>query len=378
MKNLSYLISAIILLLPANIEARSVEFRLDTFDGVTSFGGQIDYPKNCKKKQYKTVLLIAGTGLYYRNTYLGVSGTKRDLVFKDMAERLNKRCLAVVRYDYRGVNCDLTNDDNIKKCLNEKVRKTVNAKTIIDDIQAVYDHMLSQAKVDKDQIVILAHSEGSLNTARLIDRSSIDPTGLVFIGGITESPKSLVRWQFVERSVDLAFALDTDGDGFLTNWEITLGYPGSFFDTNDLPLVNLLSPTGFWNRFGLQQYFALEFKVVRSATLVSPNGFPYKQNDVVFSSMAWWKKWFTDDEPVIEKLRGFEGKITYFNGTRDIQAPGQKQLNFLKNYSRQMNSIPEFNLVEGKGHLLSNHPLYGPIDVDILNRVIDSIEASFR
>lgn len=378
MTMLSNLVLAISLFLSSATWANSDEFVLETFDGETTFGGQIDFPKNCYRSQYKTAILVAGTGLYYRNAYLGLSGTERDYVFKDLAKRLNQKCIAVVRYDYRGVKCDIDEKGKVDTCLDQKVRRSVDAQTIIDDIQAVYDHALSHKKVDSSEIVFLGHSEGSLNISRLWDRGTIKPKGLVFIGGMTESPKSLIRWQFIDRSVDQAFAMDTDGNGILTNWEVTLGYPGSFFEENDIPILNLLSPTGMWNRWGLHQFYALEYSTVVNATMLSPGYLPYIQKGITYSSLAWWKKWFTDSEPVVEKLIDFEGPITYFNGSNDIQAPGEKQQEFLKNYAHRMTSPPEFNLIEGKGHLLSNHPLYGPIDEDLVNRVINSIVKSFN
>lgn len=380
MTKLPCLLAVLALLISSQAWAKSQEFVLKTLDGLATFGGQIDFPDNCYRDRYKTVVLVGGTGLYYRNyrnTQWGLRGTERELIFKDLSGHFTQKCLAVVRYDFRGVSCDLSNDDDVKKCLDQSLRKSVNAKTIIDDIQAVYDYAIEHPRLNRSQIVFLAHSEGSLNVSRLWQRKSIDPAGFVFIGGVVESPQSLVRWQFVNRSVDQAFAMDTDGDGLLTNWEVTLGYPGSFFDENDIPILNLLSPAGAWNRFGLTQFYATEFNVVRNTTLLTPDFYPYIQKGIVYSSVAWWKEWFTDSEPVVAKLKDFEGRITYFNGTMDVQVPARKQQELLKHYARRMRSTPEFNLIEGRGHLLGNHPLYGPIDEVTLKRVVNSVLKSF-
>ena len=371
--NLRKLLSFLCVALVCNAQAMSETFELQTFDGKTSFGGQIDFPENCKGDSYPVALLVSGTGLYYRNTYLGVSGTERDFLFKDLSDRLTDKCMAVVRYDYRGVTCDLNNDDNIEKCLDQEIRRSVDAETILDDIQAVYDYTVNHSRIKKDEMVILAHSEGSLNISRLIQRKRISPKGLVFMGGMTESPKSLIRWQFIDRSVEQAFAMDTDGDGILTNLEVWAGYEGSFFEENEVPITNLLSPTGMWNRYGLYSFYTLEYNTIMTATLFTPDYISYIQKDIVYSSIAWWKKWFTDSTPVVQKLKDFEGKITYFNGTIDIQAPGRKQLDFLQKYASRMKSIPEFKLFEGKGHSRSNHPMYGPIDEDIADEIVDTM-----
>lgn len=352
---------------------RSQEFNLRTFDGLAKFGGQIDYPTHCGKRKLPAVILVAGTGLYYRNLYLGTSDTARDLVFTDLSKRLNRDCVAVVRYDYRGVSCDLTGDEAIEKCLDQSARKTVDDKTILDDIQAVYNHAKKQPKIDSRRLGFLALSEGSINVGRLVARKSVSPKALFFIGGVAESPKSLVRWQFIDRSVDQAFSMDTNGDGILTNYEVSQNYSGSFFDENDLPITNLLSPSGIWNRFALKNFFTFEFNAVVSATLITFDHIPYRQKGLVYSKMKWWKRWFTDTTPVLENLRNFKGPITYYNGTIDILAPADRQLDFLKHYGPQMRSIPEFNLIQGKGHLLSSHPLYGPMDIDLTEEVVTKI-----
>jgi hypothetical protein len=352
---------------------------VSTVDGKSTISGQIDFPNNCYKKRYKAVLIVGGTGLYYRNMYLGLSGTSRDYIAKDLAKSFNSKCLAAVRFDYRGVTCDLTSrdEDLVDRCLDQELRKEVDAESLVDDIKVVFDYAKNHSRIDGEKIVVNAFSEGSLNIARLIKDKKITPKGLVFIGGITESATSLVRWQFVDRSVDIAFSLDTNGDGYLTNMEIIQGYEGSFFEKNEVPLIGLMSPTGLWNRYALKQSFTLQYSTVVNTVLASPSYLPYRHKELVYSNISWWQTWFTDKEPVIKKLSKFNGSITYFNGTLDVQAPGRRQLNFLKNTSIRMKKRPRFNLIEGKGHLLSDHPEFGPIDLDLKADVVRAINASF-
>ncbi len=360
-----------------NTYAFSHEFEIKTLDKKATISGQIDFPENCFRRSYKAVMIVGGTGLYYRNMYLGLSGTDRDYVAQDMAKDLNKKCLAVVRYDYRGVSCDLIDDATIEACLDQEVRKKVDAEALVEDILAVYNYAKKHSRINSKQIVVNAFSEGSLNIARLIKKKKIQPKGLVFVGGITESASSLVRWQFVDRSVDQAFAMDTNGNGILSNLEVIENYEGSFFEKNDVPMLTLLSPTGAWNRFGLYQSFNLQYGTVVNTVMASPSHLPYRHKDLVYANMGWWQTWFTDREPVIKKLSAYKGPITYFNGTKDIQAPGRRQLEYLKNYTQTMTSLPRFNLIEGKGHLLSDHPEYGPMDLDLKAKVIRAIQASF-
>lgn len=380
MKTYPKLIASLIFLVNlCNVYGSSQEFQVNTLDGKSTISGQIDFPNNCYKKSYKAVLIVGGTGLYYRNMYLGLSGTSRDYIAQDLAKVLNSQCLAAVRFDYRGVTCDLTSrdEDLVSRCLDQEIRREVDADSLVDDIKVVFDYAKNHPRVDGRNIVVNAFSEGSLNISRLIKEKKINPKGLVFIGGITESATSLVRWQFVDRSVDIAFTLDTNGDGYLTNLEVVDGYEGSFFEKNEVPLVSLMSPTGIWTRFALRQSFNLQYATIVNTVLASPSYLPYRHKDLIYANMGWWQTWFTDREPVLKKLSQYTGSITYFNGTLDIQAPGRRQLNFIKNSSIRMKRQPRFNLIEGKGHLLSDHPEFGPIDLDLKAKVVRAIQASF-
>ena len=351
-------------------QTNSEEIIVDTKDGVTSFGIQIDLPKNCNQEKYPTVIMIGGTGLYYRNVSLGISGTKRDLVFEDLSNRItDHHCVATARYDYRGVSCDLVDQIAIEKCLDENVRETLTDKTQLEDIQLVYDTVTSHPRVDSSKITLMGHSEGSINVARLIARKSAKAKSLVFFGGVTESPKSLIRWQFVDRSADRAFAMDTDSDGILTNYEIIKGYDNSQF-ADVVPIQTLLSPSGALNRFGLEASFSYQYSFVVATALLQPDSKPYVINDLTFSGYGWLKKWFSDDTSVMENLKNYTGPITYFNGSIDSEAPSRKQMDFMAKNVHMMKSTPDFKLFEGRGHCLGTHPQYGPMDESIAGQLV--------
>lgn len=349
--------------------AGSEEIIVDTKDGVTSFGIQIDFPEHCQRDKYPAVVMVGGTGLYYRNVSLGISGTKRDYVFKDLSERVTKNyCVATVRYDYRGVSCDLIDQQTIEQCLDEDARKSITAKTLLEDIQLVYDTATNHPRINSNKISMMGHSEGSINIARMVARKSVNPKSLVFFGGVTQSPKSIIRWQFIDRSVDRAFAMDSDSDGILNNYEIMQGYDNSQF-ANLVPIQTLLSPTGVWNRFGLETSFTYQYSFVVGSAIIQPDNKPYIQKDIIFSGYGWLKKWFQDGTSVVQNLKNFMGPITYFNGSIDSEAPTRQQMEFLAKNVHMMKTTPEFKLYEGKGHCLGNHPQYGPMDLSIANEL---------
>jgi len=347
----------------------SEEIIVDTKDGVTSFGIQIDFPDHCTREKYPAVIMVGGTGLYYRNVSLGIGGTPRDLVFKDLSDRVtDKYCAATIRYDYRGVSCDLVDRPSIERCLDENVRSSLTDETLLEDIQLVYDTAVNHPKINSRKISMMGHSEGSINIARMIARKSATPKSVVFFGGVTQSPKSLIRWQFIDRSVDRAFAMDSDSDGILTNYEIMNGYENSQFN-EVVPIQTLLSPTGMWNKVGLSTSFNYQYSFVVATALIQPDFKPYILNDLTFSGYGWLKKWFTDETSVVENMKNFTGPITYFNGSIDSEASSRQQMDFLAQNVHMMRSIPEFKLYEGRGHCLGTHPQYGPMDSGIADEM---------
>jgi hypothetical protein len=99
---------------------QSIQFQISTKDRQT-LTGQIDLP-NCSMTAYPAVFFVSGTGFFTRNAFFGNSRTERDLLFKDLSRRLVQQCIATVRFDSRGVICDLRSKPDIGKCVDQKVR----------------------------------------------------------------------------------------------------------------------------------------------------------------------------------------------------------------------------------------------------------------
>ncbi len=74
-----------------NAYAESSEFSISTRDGLSNISGEIDRP-SCGVASYPVVIMVGGTGLFTRNASFGHSGTERDLLFKDLSQRLNSKC----------------------------------------------------------------------------------------------------------------------------------------------------------------------------------------------------------------------------------------------------------------------------------------------
>lgn len=351
--------------------AESINFQLPTVDGLAKITGQIDVP-DCGPAPYPAILMVGGTGLFYRNGFFGRSRTDRDLLFQDLSFRLNNQCIATVRFDYRGVSCDLKSQSDVQNCLDQETRSHVTDLTILDDIQIVYDYASSLKKIDAKNIVLLGHSEGSLNISRLVQRGSVQPKAIIFFGGLTESAVGILHWQIAGRPAEYLMAMDNNHNQQVTNEEIKASYATSPI-RNIYPIDSLLSATGFLSYDEISQGFEKVYQNLRTVSLQHADTDTYSLNGFKFTSYRWWKRWFLDDTSVLENLKNFDGPIDYHNGDIDSQTPGRRELALLQASPILMKSKPNFFLYPGKGHGLSSDPLYGPIDEDIANGLVKRI-----
>ena len=114
---------------PALAEPRS--FTVASADG-TAINGQADLPES---RSRSAVIFVAGTGLFDRDARFGRTGTPRDAIFADLAQRMNARGLATVRYDRRGVRHGVPPAE----MLDTAVSGTSTTVTQREDLAAVYD-----------------------------------------------------------------------------------------------------------------------------------------------------------------------------------------------------------------------------------------------
>lgn len=366
-----FYVSVLTMMVASSAFAARTEFSINTKDGLSKITGEIDTP-DCGKAPYAAVFMVGGTGLFSRNVFFGNSKTDRDLVFADLSQRLNKACVATIRFDDRGVSCDLKSQSAIASCIDQKVRAQVTDQTILDDIQSVYDFATARPEIDKNKLVLFGHSEGSMNVSRLVAQKTVDAQAILFMGGMVESEKGIMHWQMVDRMVGWMKDMDSDHSGIVTNDEIKAGFDKSQFKGN-FPIEALLSDSGQITLDEVTKTFEANYAIGSKATLAQKPSDPYLQNGVVFSAYQWWQRWFTDDVSVMENLKEFAGPIEYHNGDIDSQTPGLRENALLQANAIAMKSKPTFVLHPGKGHGLGNHPLYGPIDEEIANSLVQSV-----
>lgn len=351
--------------------AEKIEFEIPTIDTISKISGQIDRP-NCGVPPYPVVVMVGGTGLFTRDVFFGKSGTEADFVFKHLSGMLNQLCIATVRFDYRGVKCDAKSPKSYPDCIDQNLRQKVTDQTILEDIQVVYDFSKMQSYLDSNRTVLFGHSEGALNISRLVAQGSISAKAIMFLGGLTESAAGILRWQIAERPAELMMSMDSDRNDILTNEEIKESYPNSFIK-NIYPLNSLLSASGSITKDEVVKAFYEIYESTKVETLKKSDDQAFISGGITFSAYKWWKRWFLDETSVLENLKDFSGPIEYHNGDIDSQTPGRRQKEFLLNSNVKMKSKPNFIIHAGKGHGLSNDPLFGPLDPSAAEMIVQQI-----
>ncbi|WP_413578134.1 hypothetical protein ACLVWU_06285 [Bdellovibrio sp. HCB290] len=373
------LLLSILLLPQASWAMKSVPFAIPSADRQTVLTGEIDFPDTEFGEPLPAIILVGGTGLFDRDYYFGNSGTEVDFLFRDLAKKATGNGFAVVRFDYRGVLCnqrtapacpscktDLEVRQNYAQhCIDNKVRETVTPNSIRDDIVSIYNFVLKDPAVDSRRVILLAHSEGTVHASYLVHEKRIQPRGLLYVGAVGDSPKSLIQWQATDIHGKIAtllwWPMDSNKDRSISNGEVSsscrlMGIP-------ETACATLLSPVGQWTEDSLKYRLEQEYQVALRDALAQADQAPfYSENTdlgVVFASYAWWKMFFVDTTDVASLLRNYSGKVSISNGEIDISTPGNRELPFFEKLNR--GEQVRINLLKGKGHSLGPHKQVGPI-----------------
>lgn len=355
---------------------------LPTYDKQTELQVFYSVPQ-ATEGPYPVVLMMPGTGLFDAEMNFGGSGTDKDLIFLSLAEQLNKIGYAVVRFNYRGIKCNLKNQPPcpqcesgeqkiqhfLNSCLDAKIREKVTTHNIQSDLEQIYQWSLQQKQFSRENVIMFGHSEGSIHISRLIEKNKITPKGVVFMGGITESPQSVVRWQTVERIVDGVMSFDKDENKKVTESEIRESLPASYLSV--FPVEHLLPPDGYWTQASLSKLLNTQYGVFQKSVMSKPDAEPYISGGVTQASYQWWKMWLADKKTVIESLKNYKGAVIYHNGDFDSQTNALRQVIF---FDKARKGSWKFTVHAQRGHTLGPHPLLGPISEDSMILLLQSFQ----
>jgi hypothetical protein len=348
----------------ASAVADAQEFRVRAADGV-EIHGEASAPRH-----RLAVIFVAGTGLFDRDANFGKTGTPRDLVFKDLAQRMATRGVATVRYDMRGVRYG-TSDRFDRSLLAGRTTDVMR-----DDLGAVYQWSRSPDGLGAACVAFFAHSEGMLHVARLAERGAPPPALIIGMGAGMESPAAIVRWQLTGRDIHSLKLMDADGDGTTTNYEIraNLARTPSAVHGKMEPYFH---PAGAWKAEDIAALSATQLAIydkVRAEVLTHPDGDPYPDADQAFASYQWWKSWFLDERPAAELLARWRVPISLHYGDKDSQTLAPLQIAAAKAFLPA--DMLTTQIHANRGHTLGDDVVLGPIDAAIADRIAEEAAAA--
>lgn len=391
MKYVHVVFISLSLTLPSMASAESIPFSIPSKDKLTQITGQIDLPDAKKSKSFPLVVLVGGTHLFDRDYDFGNSDTDKDLLFREISKKLTSRGFAVARYDYRGIRCNkrtvqpcptCNSQDEfmryfVNACIDNSIRSTVTVQTTRDDIESVYNYSKAQPFVAAQKNFIIAHSEGTVQIAHLVNERKIDPKAILFWGFVAESPKEMFKWQWTDRS--LSSFLNSYGlkrGENLTNEAIS--FQCQKMNIPKPQCKDQLSPKGYYTPSDIQNEVEAQYEVVRSEALSHSDSEAFKyvwaNYGATFSSYNWWKMWFSDEIPNINGIFDYHGKISFINGTIDMATPSGRELMIVKSNKEKFKSQIHINEVAGVGHGLGPNPASGPISESSMSLLLKELD----
>ncbi len=344
-------------------------FAVPSTDGVVVHG-QADRPDLARAG---AVVMVAGTGPFDRDAVFSAPGEAAAPVFADLADRLNARGVAVVRYDKRGVRHGETGDRRIDRA--EIVTATTEAMR--DDLAAVYGWTRSEAGLGARCVVLFGHSEGMVHIGRLAASAAPAPVMVIGMGPILTDPARNFRWNLTERDSWSLKMMDADGDGITTNEEVRAGLANTPAAVNGV-IEPYLAPDGGWTADDiaeLDRRWEAAWPMFRDQALAMDDAAPWPGADQAAGSWQWWKSWYSDDTAVAANLARWDGPVIAHLGDRDSQthAPLQREAG-----ERFLGARLTFVTHPDVGHSLGDHPTYGPMRPDLADGMADQIAAALR
>jgi len=136
------------------------------------------------KPPFPAVVTITGSGQQTRDEYLPLPGLEKYRPFRQIAEALASRGIAVLRVDDRGVG-------NSKGADTLKVSTSAN---FADDVRAQVDFLRERRDLDPNRIVLLGHSEGGM-IAPMVAASDPKIAAIVLLAGPGKRGDAIIAYQ---------------------------------------------------------------------------------------------------------------------------------------------------------------------------------------
>lgn len=154
-----------------------------------TLAGTLLLPKT-GKPPFPAVVTITGSGQQTRDEFLPLPGLEKYRPFRQIAEALASRGIAVLRVDDRGVG--------LSKGL--ETLKVSTSADFADDVRAQVNFLRKNRNIDPGRIALLGHSEGGM-IAPMIAGSDSQIAAIVLLAGPAKRGDAIIAYQ-VNQSLD--------------------------------------------------------------------------------------------------------------------------------------------------------------------------------
>lgn len=148
-----------------------------------ALSGTLLLPKE-GKGPFPAVITITGSGQQTRDEYLPIPGLEKYRPFRQIAEALAARGIAVLRVDDRGVG---------KSKGRETLEKSTSAD-FADDVRAQVNYLRKRSDIDPKRIALVGHSEGGV-IAPIVAASDPNIAALVLMAGTAKRGDAIIEYQ---------------------------------------------------------------------------------------------------------------------------------------------------------------------------------------
>lgn len=348
--------------------AEAAEFSVRAADGV-EIHGEIDAGAGMPTPRL-AVIFVAGTGLFDRDAAFGLSGTPRDLIFKDLAARMTVRGVTTVRYDVRGVR------RGSPPAVDRALLAGRTTASMRDDLGAIYRWARAPDGLGAVCVGFFAHSEGMLHVARLAEQGEAAPALVIGMGAAMASPRATLLWQMTERDAFSLERMDGNGDGTTTNDEVRAGIARTPSGVHGV-VEPYLHPSGAWKAEDLVTLRTTQlanYTKFREQVLAQDDDTPFPDKDNAMASHEWWKSWFLDERTAAERLARWGTTFSLHYGDKDSQTAPVPQLVAARAH------LPagklKAHIHPDRGHTLGSDVLFGPVDPTIADQIADETAAA--
>jgi len=163
----------------ANFTAEEVTVEAKGF----TLAGTLLMPKT-GKAPFPAVITITGSGQQTRDEYLPLPGLEKYRPFRQIAEALASRGIAVLRVDDRGVGHSKGGDS----------LKVSTSANFADDVRAQVDFLRERRDIDPSRIVLVGHSEGGM-IAPMVAATDPRIAGIVLLAGTGKRGDAIIAYQ---------------------------------------------------------------------------------------------------------------------------------------------------------------------------------------